>query len=215
MTEESLNILRERIRELDLHLLTLAAQRVELARQVGEIKRRQNLSTVDYAQEREVLERARVDARERGLDPEVAEDLFARLIRASVTIQEEDKLRFAATGAGKSAVVVGGAGRMGRWLREFIPAQGYNTGCLDPAAASDENDWARRALPSVDLVVCSTPPATTAGLYTDWSTKPPAGVVVDIASIKTPLIKPIRALHRAHHGTCGAFAACRARPHHG
>ncbi|CAN5878025.1 hypothetical protein BH20GEM1_BH20GEM1_05750 [soil metagenome] len=101
MTDESLNILRERIRELDLHLLALAAQRVELARQVGEIKRRQNLSTVDYAQEREVLDRARVDARKRGLDPDVAEDLFARLIRASVTIQEEDDLRFAATGAGK------------------------------------------------------------------------------------------------------------------
>lgn len=197
MTDESLNILRERIRELDLHLLALAAQRVELARQVGEIKRRQNLSTVDYAQEREVLERARLDARERGLDPEVAEDLLARLINASVTIQEEDNLRFAATGAGKSAVVVGGAGRMGRWLREFISAQGYNTGCFDPAATSDENDWARRALPSVDLVVCSTPPATTAELYADWSTKPPAGVLVDIASIKTPLIKPIRALQRA------------------
>lgn len=30
---------------------------MELARQVGAIKRRQNLSTVDYARERKVLER--------------------------------------------------------------------------------------------------------------------------------------------------------------
>src|SRR4030095_16373229 len=50
---------------------------------------------------------------------------------------------------------------------------------------------------SADLVVCSTPPAVTARLYLDWSGKPPAGVVVDIASIKSPLMEPIRALQEA------------------
>jgi chorismate mutase/prephenate dehydrogenase len=86
---------------------------------------------------------------------------------------------------------------MGRWLGRFLSAQGYTTGALDPATAPDENDWARQALPSAELVVCSTPPAATAELYADWSRKPPAGVVVDIASIKTPLIEPIHALQRA------------------
>ena len=197
MADQRLDSLRERIQRLDLQLLARAAERVELARQVGEIKRRQKLSTVDYAQERVVLERARAVGKERGLDPGVAEDLLAGLIRASVTAQDEDSVRLAGVGAGKSAVVAGGAGRMGRWLRRFLSAQGYTTGALDPAAAPGENEWARRALPSVELVVCSTPPAATAGLYADWSAKPPAGVVVDIASIKTPLIEPIRALQRA------------------
>ncbi len=104
--------------------------------------------------------------------------------------------------AGRTAVIVGGAGRMGRWLGRFLSAQGYTTGALDPAAAADENDWARRVLPSADLVVCATPPTATIELYADWSAKPPAGVVVDIASIKTPLIEPIRALQRA--GACVA-----------
>ena len=197
MVNESLDGLRERIRELDLQLLAGVAERVALARQVGEIKRRQRLATVDYAQERAVLERARSLALERGLDPAVAEDLFTRLIRASVTAQDEDSLRFSGAGAGRSAVVVGGAGRMGRWLRQFLTAQGYDAASLDPGAEPAESERARRALPLVDLVVCSTPPVATARLYEEWCARPPAGVVVDIASIKTPLVGPIRALQRA------------------
>lgn len=197
LVERSLESLRDRIRELDHALVALAAERVEVAREVGELKRRQKLSTIEYAQERVVLERARAAARERGLDPIVAEDLFAALIRASVTAQDADNIRLAAVGVGRNAVIVGGAGRMGWWFARFLSAQGYTTGALDPAAPEDENEWARRALRSADLIVCSTPPAATARLYADWSSEPPAGVVVDIASIKTPLVEPIRALRRA------------------
>ena len=194
---QNLDDLRERIRLLDLDIVARAAERIELARQVGKAKRRQKLATIEYGQERVVLERARVAAEAHGLDPALAEDLFATLIRASVTVQDEDSLRLAAVGVGRNAVIVGGAGRMGRWLCRFLSTQGYTTGALDPAAAADENDWARRALQSADLVVCSTPPAATTELYADWSARPPAGVVVDIASIKTPLIQPIRALQLA------------------
>lgn len=193
----SLESLRDRIRELDIALVALAAERVEVAREVGQLKRRQKLSTIEYAQEKVVLERARATAQERGLDPTVAEDLFAALIRASVTVQDADNIRVAAVGAGRNAVIVGGAGRMGRWFGRFLSAQGYTTGAVDTAASPDENEWSSRALPSADLIVCATPPAATAQLYADWSRDPPAGVVVDIASIKTPLVEPIRALQAA------------------
>jgi chorismate mutase/prephenate dehydrogenase len=197
MAERNLDSLREGIGLLDLEILARVAERVNLARQVGELKRQQKLTTVDYAQEKVVMERARAVAEQHGLDPKVAEDLFARMIQASVVAQEEDNLRVAELGAGKSAVIVGGAGRMGRWLGRFLLAQGYTTGALDPAAAPEEDAWARGALASAELVLCSTPPATIADLYMEWSRKPPAGVVIDVASIKTPLIEPIRALQRA------------------
>lgn len=167
-----------------------AAERVRLARQVGDIKRRQSLPTVDYAQERVVFDRARDAAAAEGLAPDVASDLLAGLIRASVTAQDEDSLRTAAIGAGQSAVVVGGAGRMGRWFGRFLSAQGYDVGVLDPVAP-EAAERARATLPRADLVVCSTPPAATATLYSGWCAAPPAGVVVDIASIKTPLVEPI------------------------
>ena len=200
MKERDLDSLREGIRQLDLEILARVAERVDLARQVGELKRREKLSTVDYAQERRVMERARSVAQGHGLDAEVAEDLFARMIQASVVVQEEDNLRASELGVGKSAVVVGGAGRMGRWLGRFLSAQGYTTGALDPTAGREEEAWAQQAFASADLVVCATPPATIAELYTDWSKKPPAGVVVDVASIKTPLIEPIRTLQQAGCG---------------
>ena len=59
MAERELEDLRERIRQLDDELLAKAAERVELARRVGELKRRHDLPTVDYSQERVVLDHGR------------------------------------------------------------------------------------------------------------------------------------------------------------
>ncbi|MGQ9592533.1 MAG: prephenate dehydrogenase/arogenate dehydrogenase family protein [Planctomycetota bacterium] len=191
---EDLESLRARMREIDLQLVALAAERVRLARSLGEIKRSQDLPVVDYAQERVVLDRARRAADRYGLDPHVAEDLLARLIRASVTAQEEDRVRLSATGVGKTAVVVGGAGRMGRWFVRFLTAQGYAAGALDPGAPEAEKSWARERLGAADLVVCTAPPAAVAERYGEWVSEPPRGVVFDIASIKTPLLEPIRRL---------------------
>jgi chorismate mutase / prephenate dehydrogenase len=86
---------------------------------------------------------------------------------------------------------------MGLWLRRFMAAQGFATSALDPAAGDEENERAHRTLPSANFIVCSTPPLATAQLYMNWVNDPPAGIVVDISSIKTPLIEPIRALQRA------------------
>lgn len=195
--DQNLESLRDRIREIDLELVKLAAERVQLARVVGETKRTQKKPVVDYAQERIVLERARRAATARSLDPSVAEDIMAGLIRASVGAQEEDSLRLSGAGTGKVAVVIGGAGRMGRWLSRFLETQGYTAGALDPRATADENEWGRERLPAADLVVGSAPPSTLAECYRDWAGAPPSGVIVDIASIKTPLIEPIRNLRKA------------------
>ncbi len=197
--DDVLRELRDQIRELDLELIERAARRVELARRLGDVKRRLDLPVADYAQERRVLDRARTDAARLGLDSRVAEDLLAGLIRAAITVQDEDRLRGVAAGAGRRAVVVGGAGRMGRWLDRFLAAQGYRTHVLDPAPhpGGDDPAAARRALPDADLVVCCTPPMATVSLYDAWVEAPPSGVIVDIASIKTPLVEPIRRLQRA------------------
>ena len=196
MTTHDLDALRQRIRELDDQLVTLTAQRQRLVRQVGEEKRRQGLPTVDFAQERQVLERAREQAAGQGLDPGLAEDLLLRLIRSSVAAQEEDSLRHAATGAGEQAVVVGGAGRIGRWITRFLEAQGFAVAILDPQLP-EEKEEAEGLLPSAKLVLYATPPGETARLYRKLAEAPPKGVVADLASIKTPLLEAIRRLQRA------------------
>ena len=189
--------LRDQIGQLDRDLVNLAARRVALAREAGELKRQLRLSIVDYAQERVVLDRAREAASRTGLDPSVAEALVATLIRTSVSAQDRDSVKGASAGAGKRAVVVGGEGRMGRWFVRFLTDQGYLVGSLDPQAPADEQAWARDALASADLIVSAAPPVATAQLYDAWAASPPAGVIVDIASIKTPLIDSIRRLQQA------------------
>jgi chorismate mutase/prephenate dehydrogenase len=188
---ETIPGLRARLERVDTELVALAAERVRLGRAVGEAKIRGGLPTVDYGQERAVLERGRRVAEAEGLDPVVAEELLAGLIRASVTAQEADRVRQAGVGSGKRAVVVGGAGRMGRWFVRFLADAGYRTAVLDPAATEGENDTGRAWLADADLVLCATPPRLTAELYEAWSAAPPRGVVVDVASIKTPLIAAI------------------------
>jgi chorismate mutase/prephenate dehydrogenase len=194
---ESLHELRARLAQVDEALVRLAADRVRLGRAVGDAKARLGFPTVDYAQERAVLERGRQAAREAGLDPTVAEEVLARLIRASVTAQEADRVRRAGVGSGKRAVVVGGAGRMGRWLVRFLADAGYRTAVLDPAATVEENAAGTAWLGDADLVVCATPPRLTAELYRAWCDGPPRGIVADISSIKTPLIGAIGRLRAA------------------
>lgn len=192
--------LRDRIREIDRDLLGLAAERVRIAREIGALKRAEGLPTVDYAHERRVLESARARALHTGLDAEVAQELVARLIRASVGAQEEDGLRHFAHGQGRSAVLLGGAGRMGRWMNRFLSSQDWRVSSLDPRLGEAENRVAHERLLDSDLVVLATPPGRTAAIYREWldrSSGPPRGVLLDLASIKTPLVAPIRALQRA------------------
>ena len=202
MSRDRIDQARTRIAEIDRELIARAAERVSLGRRIGELKRGLDLPTVDYAQERAVLDRARAVAVEQGIDPEIAVDLCAVLIRAAVSAQDEDRVRRSATGAGQRAVVLGGAGRMGRWFMHFLSAQGFATTSLDPAGPAEENEAASRAVPEAELVLCATPPAATAQLYRAWAQAPPTGVIVDIASIKSPLLEPIAALRR-----CGARVA--------
>jgi chorismate mutase/prephenate dehydrogenase len=196
----SIEELRAQMAQVDRDLLALAARRIALAREVGEEKRRSNRPVVDYGQERAVLDRARARAAELDLDPGVADALVASLIRAAVSAQDRDRVRGASLGAGKTAVVVGGEGRMGRWFVRFLADQGYAVGALDIRASAEDNAWAERALPTAELVVCAAPPVATAAIYDEWAAAtpaPPRGVIVDLASIKTPLLASIRRLQQA------------------
>lgn len=197
MQDLDLENVRTRIQQIDRDLISLAAERVELARRVGEIKRQSGQPIVDYGQELRVMARAHDEAVQKGLDPTIAENLLTRLIRAAITVQEADNVRSAAGGVGKRVVLVGGAGRMGRWMNSFLAAQGYDVGVIDPRGSAEEAQRVGQDLADADLVISAAPPSATASLYRSWCAAPPRGVICDLASIKTPLIEPIRALQRA------------------
>lgn len=187
---------RRRIEALDADLVRLAAERVAAAREAGRAKAELGQPTVDFARERAVLERARQAAADAGLDAGVAEDLLMRLIVASTTRQETDRVAAAGLGAGKTAVVVGGAGRLGGWLTAFLRSTGHDTFVLDPAAPA-QLDAARRQLRSAGLVLVAVPPSEAARLYDAWAADPPRGVVADVCSVKAPLLGALRRLAAA------------------
>jgi chorismate mutase/prephenate dehydrogenase len=108
---KSLEDLRTRLDVLDRQLLEIVAERQALGAQIDAVKRTTGQSTRDFGREREVLLRARADARELGVPPALAETLLHSLIRGSLTTQEQARVAAQGAGTGRSALVIGGRGK--------------------------------------------------------------------------------------------------------
>lgn len=182
--------LRARLTRLDADLLSLVAERQALSRQVAEVKRAAGLPTRDYQREREVLLRAREAAGRFGLSPALAESLLRLLIHGSLATQERAQVIAHEQGSGKRALVIGGAGQMGRWFVDFLDSQGFAVEVADPSGAvaphAHRPDWRSGDL-TQDLIVVATPLGTTAGVLAELSERRPPGLVFDIGSMKSPL----------------------------
>src|SRR5687767_14835812 len=131
----SLDDLRRRINELDRQILQLVGQRQDTSREILRAKRDTGQATRDYNREREVLLAAREAGKEYGVAPQVAENILRLLIRSSLTTQEQARVAAQGAGSGRTALVIGGAGKMGRWFAEFMVSQGFAVTVADPAGA--------------------------------------------------------------------------------
>ena len=80
---------RGEIERIDRQLVTLIAERVQAAREIGRAKRDAGLRTLDPAREAVVVRRAGELAREAGLDDEVVRRIFWQLIALSRNAQNE------------------------------------------------------------------------------------------------------------------------------
>ncbi len=84
-----LRALRRRIEHLDRQLVDIVAERIEIARRVGEVKQAHGLPTCDPAREAAVVRRAGALAREAGLPEDDVRTLFWHLIALSRRQQME------------------------------------------------------------------------------------------------------------------------------
>jgi chorismate mutase / prephenate dehydrogenase len=153
----SLSDLRSQLARLDESLLRIVAERQAIAGEIGRIKAAMGRSTRDYAQEKEVLNRVRRAATDLGLDPNLAEQLSLLLIRASLTVQEQDRVHSSAGGEGRKVLIIGGAGKMGRWFARFLNSQGFAVEIADPAGNAEDfphvADWRTSSLDHDFIVV--------------------------------------------------------------
>jgi chorismate mutase/prephenate dehydrogenase len=198
----NLQELRERLTELDGQLLALVAERQRLSREVAEAKRAEGRGTRDYTREREVLLQARATAESLGVSPALAEQVLRLLIRGSLTTQERIRVAAGGRGDGKTALVIGGTGKMGRWFSDFMASQGYTVTVADPAGKPENAayayiaDWRESPL-DYDLIVVATPLKIANVVLQELAARMPRGVVFDIGSLKTPLRQGIEALQSA------------------
>ena len=127
-------------------------------------------------------------------------------------MQEKDTVAASGEGSGRRALVIGGAGHMGRWFVRYLGAQGFSVEIADPATARR-----RRQPPRLDatatldheLIVIAAPmPATDDDPRTRSRRAPPAGVVFDVGSLKSPLRDGLHALRDAGGRVCSRCTRC-------
>lgn len=196
----TLEELRTKLTALDQQLLGLIAERQRLSREVAEAKRAVGRATRDFNREREVLLQARSNAANLGISPDLAESVLRLLIRGSLATQERIRVAAAGQGSGQSALVIGGAGKMGRWFVEFLASQGYVVSVADPQGSLEGYahfiQWQQAPL-DVDLIVVATPMKIANSVLQELAARRPAGVVFDVGSLKTPLRPGLAALRDA------------------
>ena len=193
----SLDELRERLTTLDRELVALIVKRQDIVADVSACKLQTGTATRDYARERRVIEDARRRARGTGLDTEVVEQIMQALIRASLTHQEQSRVAAESSGAGKTALLIGGAGKMGGWMAEFLASQGYYVQIADPRRPSLSfpwiPDWEQSGLEH-DVIVVAAPIKATAEILHALASRRPRGLIMDVGSLKTPLRPGFEAL---------------------
>ena len=193
----NLDDLRTRLNQIDRHLLELVAERKAVSNDIARVKRTAGKPTRDYEREREVILGARTAAQELGISPSLAEELLRMLIRSSLTTQEKASVAAGGAGSGRTALVIGGNGKMGRWFVDFLASQGFRVEVADPAGvpsgAGAVADWRNSDL-SHDFIVLATPLGATDALLRDLALRRPPGIIFDVGSLKSPLRAGLLAL---------------------
>jgi chorismate mutase/prephenate dehydrogenase len=197
---KSLEDLRSRLDVLDRQLLDIVAERQALGTEIAAVKRATGQSTRDFRREREVLLKARRDAEALGISPALAESIQQVLIRGSLTTQEQARVAAQGRGTGRSALVIGGRGKMGRWTADFLASQGFRITVADPAGEVPGYEWVadwQATDLGHDFVVVATPLKAANEALLALARRRPPGVVFDLGSLKTPLRKGLAALRDA------------------
>ena len=185
----SLDDLRKELSDVDRRIVELIAERQRIVGEIGRDKLSSGTATRDYAREKDVLDMARAQAGELGVDPDLAEAILAQLIRSSLASQERDRVIAEGKGDGRSVLVIGGGGKMGGWFAEFFASQGFATTIADPGVDDGPgrfSNWTDAGV-DFDVIVVAAPLAVSGRILAQLAVLKPRGLIFDIGSLKSPL----------------------------
>ena len=195
----NLDKLRNKLSNVDEKLVQLIAERQQVVGEIGKSKLDSGTGTRDYAREKDVLDMGRAQADDLGVDPDLVEGILRQLIRTSLESQERDRVIAEGKGDGRRVLVIGGAGKMGRWFAGFFASQGFATTVADRAVEDGPgqyNNWTDAGV-DYDVIVVAAPLAVSGRILAQLAVLKPEGLVFDIGSLKSPLVDGLRELQSA------------------
>ncbi len=187
---------RRDIEALDRRILHLVCERLELARQVGDLKRSLAVPVRNFGVEAQVYRRFEDASSLLGLDAGLGRDLARFLIEKAV--EEQATMQDAVySGDALDTVVIGGKGGMGRWIGRFLAGQGHRVRVIDPASGETPFEEAESLADAADadLIMVAVPMSVCPGILDELGTLQPRGVVAEMCSLKThlgPVIERLR-----------------------
>ncbi len=191
MADDSLQDLRDELNEIDAGLVRLMGRRQEVVEEIGRVKQKTGRTTRDHAREKVVLDKVRNLATELKIDADAVARIFEELIRASLAVQERDRLVRRSGGGDRPVLVIGGAGLMGRWFADFLDSQGFEVTIADPAGSVEEfesvDDWTTLDVDSFYMVLVATPMQVANEVLEELASRATDTIILDISSLKEPV----------------------------
>jgi chorismate mutase/prephenate dehydrogenase len=194
--------------ELDVALFALLAER---ARVIDSTRAEGALDTFEH--ERRLIDAARAFGAASGLDAvPLAEALVRMDVFGAGPVPEREPAQFASEGRAEpelessheaqagSALVIGGGGRMGGWMADFLARSGWGVTVADPAGSPSGHacvaSWRDTELDH-DLIVVAAPLRPSNDVLHALAEARPKGLVFDVGSLKSPLRTGLRAVRDA------------------
>jgi chorismate mutase/prephenate dehydrogenase len=187
---------RRDIEALDRRILHLICERLELARQIGNLKVACGVPLRNFEVEAQVHGRLAKVCDDLGLDPELGRGLARFLIEKAVE-EQASLMDSVYHGDHLEALVVGGKGGMGRWMARFLAGQGHRVRVYDPAPDTTPYEEAT-SLPGAavraHLIILAVPMSVCPEVLDELAEIRPGGVVAEMCSLKSHLSSQLDSL---------------------
>jgi chorismate mutase / prephenate dehydrogenase len=193
--EFELDELRREIAAVDGEFIRLLARRQDLSRRIADHKMSRRIPLRNYSVERRVIARFEVLSRESGLDERWGAELADFLIERSVELQST-MLERRYSGGRQRVLVVGGLGKMGRWISSFLHNQGHEVCVFDVEGGESAFPRAHdltNAVAAAEMIILSVPLSESPATLERIIDLAPAGVICDLCSIKRRLVPLLEA----------------------
>jgi chorismate mutase/prephenate dehydrogenase len=197
MSEAEIARLRDEIADVDREIVALVAKRLHIAEQLGLEKKLLGLPVVAHDTENRVSNRLLKEGATWGISLTFIEG-FARLL-IDEAVRRQDLVQLP-TSAKQTILVVGGAGRMGRWLCRYFRTRGYHVVVNDIAGPLEDFPFEpdlTKGVFAADVVAVSVPISVCADVLTRIAAIQPRALIFDVASLKAPIEKVLRGMARS------------------